>query len=229
MSQSVRLTNEMREDIARVLACRAMKRKAQRLHKDIEKFNADYWERHQSKVDKAMAPLTKKDWPALMQSGILTSTQTVIPETERETPRGERRFMGVSVSSDPEVNRVLDMAGLVCGDQRKYVLRRRSGLGLYLRAGTPMPRINHMERIDTKKMADRANRLLDRLSAIVKETRSTYQEIMGILRSCTTSRQLEDVFPEAAKLVPQPAPKQGQMVPQEQIDRVRSLIKENVT
>ncbi len=142
MSQSVRLTNEMREDIARVLACRAMKRKAQRLHKDIEKFNADYWERHQSKVDKALAPLTKKDWPALMQSGILTSTQTVIPETEREEPNGACRFKAVKkMSRGAETNRVLEMAGLVDGEQRTYVIRMRDGLGIYLRAGSGVNRL----------------------------------------------------------------------------------------
>lgn len=53
-------------------------------------------------------------------------------------------------------------------------------------------------------------------------------QAMDVLQACRTSRQVEDLFPEAAKLLPQPVKNGKALAPTELAANVRNMLNQGV-
>ncbi|MCY1309652.1 hypothetical protein D9M70_597680 [compost metagenome] len=76
--------------------------------------------------------------------------------------------------------------------------------------------------------AKRAKELTGRMLEILEEALVYRGECLDLLNACRTRKQLEELFPEAAALLPAPEPKVKALVPTELAAKVRKQLKEGV-
>jgi hypothetical protein len=218
--RSVRLTKEMREDIAMKLTREAAACNVASLKKQIEKVATKFWDRHVIECEHRLGT-TQDRWPALIRDGMLTATSSVVPDVLKNGKNPEYAFqfrindkhpVSSTLLRDFKVHRV------------QYSATRRA---LVLEASKSHPRFNDYGVISGKLLAEYGE-CCDRLVGILEASVSMYDEAMSVLIACTTSRQLEDLLPQAAKLVPQPAAKGQAVMPSELATKVRGMIETGI-
>jgi hypothetical protein len=222
MSKSFAISQEMRDEVVMTLTVRAITKAADRLQARMEKINQAFWQKHERKVEKLLGlPPTK--WPELIQAGILRATSIcdpVLTNKDGDTTPPEAEMHG-------RARKALEKHGIVGQyfTTRKY---SRHQITPTMRAGKALPDFNGSETVSDKTLARRLEAATDELERIYEAATEFYGEAMAIMMGCRTSRQVEDRFPEAAKLLPKRVTDRGEIIPQEQIDRVRSLLDKGI-
>lgn len=75
---------------------------------------------------------------------------------------------------------------------------------------------------------EKLRQLVSDLEGVLTAGLDYFFEVLDLLAACNTRKQLEDLFPEAAKLLPQPAPKRQDVVPVELAAKVRQRLEQGV-
>lgn len=223
--KSIQINQQHRETIAHALTVQAVQQAAGQLKARIEALNADYWERHIERVEKLLGR-PRGDFDKLAQAGLLRTRMAVEPEILFAD--GEERWASpLSISIPEYIHRLLTDPDLALAGRDCFLGTPRMGgraVRLWFRHSKPVPELNHMEKIEHVGAVNELQAIAADAKRLIAAARDFHKRTMAILRACRTSRQLEDVFPEAAKLLPKPAEKKGQMVPQDQINAVRDML-----
>lgn len=234
MTKSFAISNEMRERVVDKLTQQAVAKHGKRIGAALKKLNEQFWADHMKKVDQLLQ-VDPKRYPELIAAGVIAATTTESPHVPKagsplkfsysnnsrypESVRAGEIMKLVLISSE-----FLQVAAFVKKNDyhNAYELRFSSQTG-------SVPRLNNMNELDAEsKIVKQAKKIHAELSEIFAAADDFHQKAADILASCRTSRQVEDLFPEAAKLLPQPAKKTQALAPVELVDSVRSMLSKGV-
>lgn len=221
--KSVRLTKEIREDIAMQLTRKAAKARIEALQSEIEQASKMFWDEHTEKCQ-ARLRNPRKEWPQLILDGMVAATACATPMAQRE--KGSSYLYEFEVKTGSYGTCIHSTDSMVLNHFPIYEIRysgcRRA---IKLNAASSMPRFNGYEVIDKDSAVGKAYISASlKLVEILDACRDMYSQTMDVLSACTTSRQLEDLLPEAAKLVPKPAAKSQAVMPSDLAKKVRNMI-----
>lgn len=228
--KSVRLTKEMREDIAMQLTRKAAKARIEALNSEIEKVSSMFWTEH---AEKCQAKLRnpRKEWPQLILDGMVAATSVATPVVPREDGNGCGPYLHeFEVKTGSYGAYVHPTDAMVLNHFPVYEIRYSgSRRAIQLKASSSMPRFNGYEVVETDSAVGKAYVAASKkLIEILDACRDMHSKTMDVLMACTTSRQLEDLLPEAAKLMPQPAAKTQAVMPSELAAKVRGMIETGI-
>lgn len=229
MKHSVIITNKMREEIALKLTIKAVSKQAPKLAAKAKKLNDWFWEQHSKKVEK-LSKINRKDWPPLIAEGMINGTVLVRPAVE-VSREGSISLEGMllirEVSS--EARGVLKSSEFQCLAAHirvhGYYDDRYS---LQFTSPTTVPALNRMEVISHVQTIEAAKGLESDLKLVFESIDKFHDEVMSILCSCKTSKQLEEILPEAAALIPARPEHMKALLPVEQAKAIREMLKTGV-
>lgn len=227
MTKSFALSNELRERVVDQLTQQAVAKHGKRIGAALKKMNEQFWKAHAASLESVLQIDTKR-YPELIAAGVFAATTTVTP-----TVGGKGDIIRISYSSyDKADQRKCDVAKMVLRSPdfstvADFIKRQTHYNVFELRFTSPasVPRLNDMHLIESSsKISTQAAALQEDLKNIFDAADGFREKAIDILRSCRTSRQLTDIFPEAAKLLPQPEKKSHALAPVELVDNVRQML-----
>lgn len=222
----MRITKAMREDVATKLTANATKAKVKELESKLTCLAEDFWKEYQAQVDQ-LVKLPKKDWDALIQAGVVNATnyRGVYKPGDTGSQRSIRlpfnRSYSRKVESDPRYD--LSRSDVFPGINKFY----DTYLQLSFQCDSSKPNIGS-EFTCPEEISLRGAALSKEVEDLVTEAYAFKEEVMDILNSCTTKKQLENTLPEAAELLPQPEVKTNYLVPTQVVESVKSKLKNGV-
>lgn len=228
---SFTITNEMREKVADQLTVKAVQKHAKPIAKAIDKMRSTFWDAHAKNVDKILQ-IDRSRWPELIQQGLLTSISRV---ELRVSGKGEvfRIMPNRRDAKDEAMHKVGRMVLLTPEFASVWKHMRYdnySYLCLHLdNESGSVPRLNSMEYFPEDHALIAATlKVRSDILAIFAAAYEFREKAMAILSSCRTARQLEELFPEAAKLLPRPVKRTNELAPVELVESVRGLMEKGV-
>lgn len=236
MQKHFNITNAMRDKVADQLTLQAVAQHGPRIAADLAALNKQYWAAHRAAVE-ALPGLSKKHWPDLILAGAVTATASCTPSymqpREGKEPY-EQKLVAVHKNYKEDARNAL--IGQVMGSQAfegvsRYLERERYEghwlIGLKSPTGG-VPRLHYMERITDPALESLALLICSDLAGVIEAAVAFRDQAMSVLQACRTSRQVEDLFPEAAKLLPQPAKNNKAVAPIELAASVRNMLSQGV-
>lgn len=227
MSKSFPITNEMRAKVADELTVKAVSKHGQRLAKALQKLNAQYWDKHLKAVDELLQ-IDRARWPELIAAGLLQATASVIPRIAQKGNLAS--FTSRRSDSRDAVIRRLVLNSPAYSTVSQFVKKEsryssESDALWFISDIGSVPRLNDMELVEANEIiAKKAAKLHEDLKAVFDAADKFRSDVESILMSCRTSRQLVDLFPEAAALLPQPVKTGSELAPIELVDSVRGML-----
>lgn len=247
MAKHIQLTNTMREHIASMLMYEAAKPKAADLIARVTKLNDKFWHTHAERVT-AMGIASDK-WPDLIVNGVCTSVLTAIPcyyETKLGQYRNSRaedaslKVYGVYPHSSLRTSQVHSMLirSLLSSDAfaplSKFITteyKLNYDFKLKFVASATMPRINGMsvKTVEVAGIHQPMGELCADINEVISAALDFRKQALELLRACRTSKQLEELFPEAMRFLPAKAQEKRQdIAPVELAANVRSMLNKGV-
>lgn len=233
--KAVTITNAMREDIAMELTARAVKKAADKIAFQLDSINSDYWEGHMAKVRK-LSGLTDAKLRQLIKEGMIAATTRVEPQIRVKKDGGDEvahYLCGITLRQfrdDPE-----RVSSLVL--RRKFPAlskhfcnpnHRSYCIAMHFKCDSSVPRLGGMEVVFDQKLLARIKKVEDALYSMLDAADQFYKDVSMVLASCRTSKQLEGLLPEAAKLVPQPVERTTELAPVEMAKSVEQMLKKGI-
>lgn len=230
MSKSFPITNEMREKVADQLTVKAVSKHAKGLAKTLETMRVSFWDAHLKRVDEILK-IDRARWAELIQAGVVTAVARVEPRVDKT---GEVVNLRAN-QRDPVDCKVHEVGKMLMRSEafRPVFTHLRYNNYGYLVAilnhDYSVPSLNGLSYVDAdSKIAKAGAKVQGDLLAIFTAAYDFREKTMDILLSCRTSAQLEQLFPEAAKLLPQPVKKRNELAPVELVQNVRGLMEKGV-
>lgn len=230
------ITNAMRDTVADKLTLQAVAQHGPRIAADLAALNAQFWAKHCAAVE-ALPGLDKKHWHELMQAGAVTATAScephyLVPREDKEP----RETQLVAVFKEYKKDQRNDLVERVLGSTAysgvsQYLTRQRYEGHWVLSMKSPVgsvPRLNQMALITDPVLETMALMACADLAGVVEAAIAFRAQAMSVLLACRTSRQTEDLFPEAAKLLPQPVKNEKALAPTELAANVRNMLSQGV-
>lgn len=236
MQKTFSITHAMREKVADQLTVQAVAQHGQRIAADLEALNSQFWVKHCATVE-ALPGLDKSHWAGLIQAGAVTATSTCQPHYLKShdggTPR-DTQLIAVHKKHKEDARNALvakvlgstEFAGVshYLTSQRyegHWVLNLKSSTG-------SVPLMNRMNVITDPVLESLALMICADLAGVIEAALEFRDQAMSVLLACRTSRQVEDLFPEAAKLLPQPVRDERALAPTELAANVRNMLVQGV-
>ena len=231
------INQTMRDNVADQLMLQAIAQHGERIALDLAAFNKQFWAAHRSKVE-ALPGLDKKHWASLIQAGVVMAISTERPEYMKPREGADPKsctMVGVYDEYNYEArnDRVRKMLNseAFAGVIRYLSHSRYSPAGWVINLVSPtgsVPRLYGMELITDPGMETLGLMICADITAVMEAGLAFRQQAMDVLLACRTSRQVEDLFPEAAKLMPQPVKNDKAVAPTELAASVRSMLSKGV-
>lgn len=247
MAKYIQLTNTMREHIASMLMCEAAKPKAADLIARVTDLNDKFWHTHAKRL--AAMGITPSIWPDLIVNGVCTSVLTAIPcyyETKLGQYRNSRaedaslKVYGVYPHSSLRTSQVHSMLirSLLSSDAfaplNKFITtdyKLNYDFKLKFVASAAVPRIINMsvKTVEVAGIHQPMGELCADINEVIRAALDFHKQALELLRACRTSRQLEELFPEAMRFLPAKAQERKQdLAPVELAANVRSMLNKGV-
>lgn len=229
MTQSFALTKDLRAELALKLTGMAIEKHGKTIGAAMKKLNDQFWADHCQAVD-GILNIDRARWPELIQAGVITATTTSV--LIKADQQGEK-FCRTSIWSRDKDKGAVIVTKLLRAPAYHGVetFLKRDGYcdNLVLTMKSPtgsVPLLYNMaetkNNTDAFKAAIKIERDLEKVFAAAVDF---HKKAVDVLNGCKTSKQLLEIFPEAAKLLPQPAAKKtNQLVPQEMVNNVRNML-----
>lgn len=236
MQKHFTITNAMRDKVADKLTLQAVAKHGPRIAADLSALNEQFWAKHCAAVE-ALPGLSKKHWPDLILAGAVTATASCMPsymqQREGKQPH-EQKLVAVyklwkEDARNALVAKVLGSPAFE-GVTRHLERERYEGhwvIGLKSPTGG-VPRLHAMERITDPVLESLALLVCSELAGVIEAAVAFRAAAIDVLMACRTSRQVEDLFPEAAKLLPQPVKAEQSLAPVELAASVRAMLTKGV-
>lgn len=230
------INQSMREEVADQLTLQAVAQHGPRIAADLSALNDQFWTAHRLQVE-VLPGLDKRYWADLIQAGAVTAIAscepTYLQQRENLDPL-EAQFVAIykrykEDARNALVHKVLGSAAFE-GVSRHLGRSRYEGhwiICLKSPTGT-VPRLNRMGLITEPVQESLALLVCSELAGVIDAAVDFHAQAMSVLLACRTSRQVEDLFPEAAKLLPQPVKNEKAMVPTELAANVRNMLSQGV-
>lgn len=236
MQKPFTITNAMRNKVADQLTVKAVAQHGPRIAADLAALNQQFWSKHVAAVE-ALPGLSKKHWPDLILAGAVTATASCTPSymqlREGKDPY-EQKLVAVYKNYKEDVRNALvaQVLGSTAfeGVSRYLERERYEGhwvIGLKSPTGG-VPRLHYMERISDPALESLALLICSELAGVIDAAVAFRAQAIDVLLACRTSRQVEDLFPEAAKLLPQPVKNEKALAPTELAANVRNMLNQGV-
>lgn len=230
------ITNAMRDKVADKLTLQAVAQHGPRIAAYLAALNDQFWTQHRAKVD-ALPGLCELNWAELIQAGAVAATATCEPyylkPRDGQEPR-ETQLVAVYKEHKADARNALvaKVLGSTAFEGVSQHLASQSYEGhwvLNLKSTTgAVPRLTKMAVITDPALESMALMVCADLSAVVEAAIAFRAQAMDVLQACRTSRQVEDLFPEAAKLLPQPVKNEKALAPTELAANVRNMLSKGV-
>jgi len=236
MQKHFNITNAMRDKVADQLTLQAVAQHGPRIAADLAALNKQFWAHHCAAVE-ALPGLSKKHWPDLILAGAVTATASCTP-TYMQPREGkepyEQKLVAVRKIYKEDARNAL--VAKVLGSTTfqgvsRYLERERYEGHWIIDLQSPtggVPRLHYMERITDPALESLALLICSDLAGVIEAAVAFRDQAMSVLQACRTSRQVEDLFPEAAKLLPQPAKNTKALAPTELAASVRNMLVQGV-
>ncbi|MCY1391865.1 hypothetical protein D9M71_67180 [compost metagenome] len=241
MNKSFNLNNEMRAKVAMQLTLKAVAKHGPKLGKKLQAINEMFWKLHYHKVTEVL-PVDPKVWPDLIQAGVLQYVVDVTPQTTEPRQGKEdvidnvylcRHVVHSTDSIEHRVRREI-INSPEYATARPFIQfpdrysDRTMALKFESQQGS-VPRLNNMGMLEPDSaLAKKAGTIGEEWRGILDAAFKFHRKVSDVLASCRTSRQLEDVFPEAAALLPKPVVTSNAIAPKELVDSVRAMLDKGV-
>lgn len=221
MTANFTLNKKMKEKLAYDLTAKAVEKKMKALEKKLVKLNVEFWAQHDKTVADVLK-IDKKRYNELQLAGALLCTTGVIACNLENSNIGiGETLLGISI----EVNSRLQT------HITKFINRNGnyySRLKVMFVNNYSVPTLNR----ETLNIADSrdcpfykwADELLGEYISIIESAGEFHNDVTKIIMPIRSYRVLLDQFPEAAKLLPAPAKRAGNMIPVELINDVRDRL-----
>lgn len=241
MNKPFPITNAMREKVADQLTVQAVATHGPKIARALELLNEAFWRRHIETAEE-LPGLDRKHWAELIQRGAVCGVSTCCPERviEREGNSPVREEIIRTDYHSREVRQIALVAEILGSTAYSgvshYIVtidswgRRTEGWRLRLQCQDgAVPRWKGFDEIhDSHPIVRKGLAIKSELLGVFEAASKFRQQVMGVLQGCRSSRQVEDLFPEAAKLLPQPARNEKALAPTELIQSVRSMLDKGV-
>ncbi|HGP4433008.1 TPA: hypothetical protein ACLMYU_005291 [Pseudomonas aeruginosa] len=247
MAKHIQLTNTMREHIASMLMYEAAKPKAADLIARVTDLNDKFWHTHVKRL--AAMGITSDKWPDLIVNGVCTSVLTAIP-CYYETKSGQYSNSRTE-DTYTRVYEVYPHSGLHALQERSVLVRNllssdafaplskfitteyklNYDFKLKFVASATMPRIINMsvKTIEVAGIHQPMGELCADINEVIRAALDFRKQALELLRACRTSKQLEELFPEAMRFLPAKAQEKRQdIAPVELAANVRSMLNKGV-
>ncbi|WBG63387.1 hypothetical protein ELR50_11110 [Pseudomonas citronellolis] len=237
MQKHFSITQAMREQVADQLTIQAVAKHGPRIAADLAALNDQFWTKHHTTVE-ALPGLDKKHWADLIAAGALAAVvksdvQYMKPRENKALTSSPIHLIYHNYKEDQRnalVQKIIDSPAFegvkqfLCKNvhhDRHWTLRLSSPNG-------SMPRLNGMDVITDPALETLALLCGQDLQQVMKGAEDFRRQAMDVLLACRTSRQVEDLFPEAAKLLPQPVRQEKALAPTELAANVRGMLNAGV-
>ncbi|WP_438307582.1 hypothetical protein ACIZ1P_20235 [Pseudomonas guariconensis] len=236
MQKPFAITHAMREEVATKLTLQAVAQHGPRIAADLEALNSQFWAKHCAAVD-ALPGLDKAHWAELIQVGAVTATASCEPHYLHLREGGEpRETQLVAVYKEYKAEARNTLVAKVLGSTAfegvsRYLASQRYEGNWVLNLKSPagaVPRMTKMAVITDPVLESLALMACRDLAGVIEAAIAFRAQAMSVLLSCRTSRQVEDLFPEAAKLLPQPVKEERALAPTELAASVRNMLSQGV-
>jgi len=236
MQKPFTITNAMRNKVADQLTVKAVAQHGPRIAADLAALNQQFWAKHVAAVE-ALPGLSKKHWADLIQAGAVTATASCEPtymQPRQDNDPSEQQLVAVykHYKEDARNALVAQVLGSTAFEGVSRYLERQQYdrhwvIGLKSPTGA-VPRLNNMRLITDPALESLALLICSELAGVIDAAVAFRAQAMDVLLACRTSRQVEDLFPEAAKLLPQPAKNEKALAPTELAANVRNMLNQGV-
>ncbi|TLX52874.1 hypothetical protein DN826_21385 [Stutzerimonas nosocomialis] len=236
MQKHFSITNVMRDKVADQLTVQAVAQHGPRIASDLAALNQQFWAKHVAAVE-ALPGLSKKHWAELIQAGAVTATASCQPtymQPRKDNDPSEQQLVAVYKHHKEEARNALVYKVLESPafegvgrylDQHRYnyhwIIALKSPTGA-------VPRLNQMNLITDPALESLALLVCSELTGVIDAAVAFRAQAMDVLQACRTSRQVEDLFPEAAKLLPRPVKNEKALAPTELAANVRNMLNQGV-
>lgn len=249
------LNKTNRRELAIALAIKAISKHAPAVKRLTDDLQKRYKERHIKKFLEIMPEVPQSRWNELQQISVLHGTigrepvYRVSDGKRIDWPRIDHHLKGLpffgkwSERDGPEHCRYRSFIDRLTVDPawshslksfRKYTNDPNCSLVFTVNFGQTLPAYQYEDRlyiaddrIDAKLLKD-TQAVLARMGNILTQGFAYAEQCLDLLEGCKTVKQLEDLFPEAAKLLPKAPPKDKPVAPVELATRVRRMLEEGV-
>jgi hypothetical protein len=236
MQKHFSITNVMRDKVADQLTVQAVAQHGPRIAADLAALNEQFWTKHCAAVE-ALPGLSKRHWSALIQAGAVAAVVGCHPthmQPRKENDPREAHLVAVEKQYKAEARNTLvyKVLGSPAFEGVNSHLERARYDGdwiLWLKSPTgSVPRLNQMNLITDPALETLALLICSELAGVIEAAVAFRAQAMDVLQACRTSRQVEDLFPEAAKLLPQPVKNEKALAPTELAASVRNMLSQGV-
>ncbi|EPK8875359.1 TPA: hypothetical protein NH970_001211 [Pseudomonas aeruginosa] len=237
MQKHFTITQAMREVVADQLTLQAVAQHGPRIAADLEALNEQFWSKHNATVE-ALPGLDKKHWADLIVAGALAAavkcdvyymkprdgmepTRCGLHLIFHEYKADQRNALVQKIIDSPAYERVKPFVNRNAHHDRHWSLRLTNPNG-------SVPRLVGMDVLSDPIHETLALLCAQELQGVMKGAEAFRAQAMDVLLACRTSRQVEDLFPEAAKLLPQPVKIEKAVAPTELAANVRGMLNAGV-
>jgi len=215
----------MREELLLKLTAKAISVEVGRIGDRLAKINSAFWAAHCKRAEKI---LPRDLWNPLMENQMLRATAKVSPEV----PRGRDGCFMFPLE--------LDVVGKEAHDWVFALLRRPEAapvnrfleqrnwhqgraITLHCESGS-VPYMPEIERVTDEKHVRELVAVAADINAMVAAAQDFKSQLWTVLSSCRSRKQLEDIMPEAAKLLPDAPKKSTSVMPVELARNVAQML-----
>ncbi|WP_299947795.1 Nmad5 family putative nucleotide modification protein [uncultured Microbulbifer sp.] len=226
--KSFPITKEMRNNIARILTSKAVEKEIRAIAKEADRLNTVFWKLYEKKLRVASGiPSTR--WPELIQQEIATHVYQYIPRVT--TKNGTKEALRIDGDSDAVKYRNTWLNTNLMETLYKKIDRRvhfSRDLTLVFTAPKPLASMKGGNLIDDPELIADIEALELRTKSVLTAARDFHDQVQTILNSCRTSKQLQELLPEGAKYLPEPADKGKNLVPSELAASVTEMLQKGI-
>lgn len=220
----MRITQAQRAEALNLLTVEAIKHNIAPLSVAFKEVRKLFWDDRDMKLD-AVVKLSREDWAKLIQVGCINGVVSAEPEAQVDGHHG-KVWTGVGKAwftdshSGAAAQLLLAQPGAYEIKQCIRVMPTSLGYNWIIKSDFTRPRIYGHDKVEGQLLLgiEAVDKLL---REVIAEAAKFRVECEAVLFSCKTLKQLEDLFPEAAKLIPQPERKRTDLIPVEAAKALR--------
>lgn len=220
------LNNKLREEIAVKLTAKAMQVEGARIAAEIEKLNRVFWSKAEAKAD-AIVP--RHYWAQAVGTPIFNRESSVQPRVYDS--EDESWSYGCAILRNRD-RQTLDLVKSIMRDPQMAPLHRWLKESRYsyaqvltLQHSSSIPDPGHLDQVECPETIAALAALDKACNQLVFAGLDFHNKVSGVLFSCRSVKQLQELLPEAARLVPpKPVDRSSSLMPVETAQAIQRML-----
>lgn len=220
------LNNKLREEIAIKLTAKAMQVEGARIAGEMEKLNRMFWSKAEMKAD-AIVP--RHYWPQAAGTPIFNRVSSVKPEVLDSKDDRWNYACAILRNRDRETR---DLVKAILRDPQMAALHRWLEEARYsyaqvltLQHSSSIPDPGHLDKVECPETIAALAALDKACNELVFAGLDFHNKVSGVLFSCRSVKQLQELLPEAARLIPpKPVDRSASLMPVETAQAIQRML-----